>query len=189
MPKSSLKQWEREYRRAAKADDLALCRDHLHRLSLPDVPELLLHGTILVVRACCAYASLDGQTVAGFLELQKYSPADVPDAKYSFTFDLCGKAFARVLLSAKREVLDLADLYGHPWWEYEVCGYHRFWVSRTDGEDLSADELSRIQTEVTEDLYFDYSDDELDFWFDDSAVEGILQVNLQDVDDCEDDDE
>lgn len=57
------------------------------------------------------------------------------------------------------------------------------------GEDLSGDELAQIETAVTEDLRFDYSDDELDFWFDDSAVEGVLQVTLQDVDGCKDEDD
>lgn len=84
---------------------------------------------------------------------------------------------------------DLADLYEHPWREYHVCGYRCLWVSRTDGEDLSGDELAQIVTAVTEDLRFDYSDDELDFWFDDSAVEGLLQVTLQDVDGCKDEDD
>ena len=120
--------------------------------------------------------------------MQKYRPDDVGDARYSFTFDLCGKAFARVLLSAKVEPIDLADLYGHPWHEYEVCGYHCFWVSRTDGDDLSAEELELIEKEVTVDLRFDYSEDELDFWFDDSAVKGVLLVTLQDVNDPMDED-
>jgi hypothetical protein len=189
MPKSSLERWEVEFRKAAKVDNLVLCRDHLHRLGLPDEPELLVHGTVLVVQACCAYARIDGQSTDGFLQLQKYCPADAPDAKYAFTFDLFGKGFARVLVPAKNVVLDLADLYGHPWREYKMCGYRCLWVSRTDGEDLSGDELTKIQTEVTEDLRFDYLDDELNFWFNDSAVEGILQVNLQDVDGCGDEDE
>ena len=70
-----------------------------------------------------------------------------------------------------------------------MCGYRCLWVSRKDGEDLSGDELAQIETAVTEDLRFDYSDDELDFWFDDSAVEGLLQVTLQDVDGCKDEDD
>ena len=164
------------------ADSLALFRNHLLKLGLPDEPESLLHGTILVVQACCTYAKLDGQSIAGFLAMQKYNPAEVEDARYAFTFDLCGKAFARVLLSAKVGPIDLADLYEHPWWEYEVCGYHCFWVSRTDGDDLSDDEIELIDKEVTEDLRFDYSEDELNFWFDDSAVEGALFVMVNDVD-------
>ena len=176
-----LKQWEREFRKAAKADNLSLFRNHLLKLGLPDEPESLLHGTILMVQACCVYLKLDSHSPAGFLALQKYNPAEVEDARYAFTFDLCGKAFARVLLSAKVGPIDLADLYGHPWWEYEVCGYSSFWVSRTDGGDLSAEELELIQTEVTDDLLFDYSEDELEFWFDDSSVKGVLLVTLQDV--------
>jgi hypothetical protein len=189
MAKSSLERWEEEFRKAAKGDNFVLMRDHMHRLSLPPEPELLVHGTVLVVQACCAYAGLDGQPTTRFLQLQKYFPADAPAAKYAFTFDLFGKGFARVLRSENSTVLDLADLYGHPWWEYEVCGYHCFWVSRTDGKDLSGAELSKIEREVTEDLRFDYADEELDFWFDYSAVEGILQVNLQSLDDFEYEDE
>jgi hypothetical protein len=190
MSNSSLERWERELRSAAKSDNLALFADHLHKLDLPaEEAAALLRGTVLVVQACCAYASLDGQSPAKFLAMQKYHPAGGGDARYAFTFNLSGKAFARVLVSGKDSVLDLADLYGHPWWEYEVCGYRCFWVSRTDGEDLSADELAQFETEITEDLRFDYSDDELQFWFDDTTFEGVLQVTLQDVDRSEDEDE
>jgi hypothetical protein len=117
MQVNSLERWEVEFRKAAEADNFVLFRDHLHRLGLPDEPELLVHGTVLVVQACCAYANLDGQPTAGFLQLQKYCPAEAPCAEYAFTFDLCGKGFARVLASAKLRGLDLADLYGHPWFE------------------------------------------------------------------------
>jgi len=44
----------------------------------------------------------------------------------------------------------------------------------------------QIEIEVTEDLRFDYSEDELNFWFNDVAVRGILQVDLQDVNHSED---
>ena len=181
MPNRDLEKWERAFRRAAKADDLELFQDHLDKLDLLGEPEALLHGTILLVQACCAYASLDGQKLENFLRMQKYFPDDAPDAKYAFTFDLCGKAFGRVLVSSKVGTIDLADLYGHPWWEYEVCGYHSFWVSRTDGDDLSAEELAHIQEEVTYDLRFDYTEDELDIWFDDSFIEGSLLVTVQDA--------
>ena len=179
MPNSDWERWERDFRRAAKADNLALFRDHLSTLGLPDEPEALLHGTILVVRACCAYSLLDGQSIAGFLQLQQYFPDDAPDAKYAFTFDLFGKAFGRVLVSSKVETIDLADLYEHPWWEYEISGYRCFWVSRTDGEYPSAEDLTHIETEVTEDLRFDYTENELGFWFHHCVNEGALLVTLQ----------
>lgn len=177
-----LERWEREFRSAAKADQLALFRDHLHKLGLPAEPQKLLHGTILVVQACCAYASLDGQSDAKFLAMQKYRPTDAGDAQYVLTFDLYGKAFARVLVTPKLDGLDLADLYGHPWREHEICGYSCFWVSRTDGNPLSDEEMAQIEQEVTDDLRFDYSGDDLRFWFDDSAVEGVLLVTLLDGD-------
>ena len=190
MSDRKLKRWENKFRKAAELDDLVVLRDHLYSLDLPDEPELLLHGTIHFVQACCAYATLDGQqSLDGFLYLQSYFPGDAPGAKYAFTFDLYGKGCARVLLPAKTGILDLADLYGHPWWEYEVSGYRRFWVSRTDGRDLTEDELLQIQDEVTEDLRFDYSEDELDFWFNDDAVQGTLFVELQDVERSEEEDD
>jgi len=190
MSEKKLKRWERSFRKPAESDDYAVLCDHLHRLDLPDEPEMLLHGTIVLVQACCAYATLDGQrSLDGFLQLQSYFPGEAPGAKYAFTFDLCGKGLARVLLPAKVGVLDLADLYGHPWWEYERCGYSRLWISRTDGKDLTEDELLQIQDEVIDDLRFDYSEDELDFWFNDSAVQGALLIELQDVEHFDDEDE
>jgi hypothetical protein len=189
MGTSNLKRWEREFRSAAKSDNLVLFEEYLHRLGLTDEAEKLLQGTVLAVQACCAYARLDGQSTAQFLAMQKYHPADADDVSYTFTFDLCGKAFARVLGSVKGGILDLADLYGHPWSEYEVCGYSCFWVSRTDGKKLSSDELMEIEREITEDLRFDYTYDELDFWFDETAIEGVLLVNLMGSDRFEDEDE
>ena len=179
---SRLEKWEREFRSAAKVDQLALFRDHLKKLGLPDEPEKLLHGTILVVRACCAYATLDGQSYTKFLAMQKYRPIDAGDGNYALTFDLCGKASARIVASPKLDVIDLADLYGHPWSEYEICGYSCFWVSRTDANPLSDEETAQIEELVTDDLRFDYSEDELEFWFDDSTVEGVLLVTLVDID-------
>lgn len=182
-----LEQWETAFRKDAEKDGLRIFRDHLARLGLPDEPELLLHGTVLAMAACCAYAGLDGRPQDEFIQLQKYFPEDAPDAEYAFTFDICGKAYARILTPVNRGILDLADLYGHPWWEYEVVGYRRFWVSRTDECDLSPEEIARIETEITDDLRFDYCENELDFFFDDSIVDGVLQVDLLDGDDFLDD--
>jgi hypothetical protein len=189
MSKSTLEKWEHEFRKAAEADELALFREHLRNLALPDEPEKLLEGSILAVRASCAYASIDGQSYTRFLAMQKYRPPDTTEAEYIFTFDLCGKAFARVLVPADIRAIDLADLYGHPWWEYEVVGYRCFWVSRTDGKPLSSEDSEYIEKAVTEDLRFDYSEDELGFWFDNSIVKGVLYVYLYEVDTSFEDEE
>lgn len=188
MPINLLKEWEREFRSTAKADDLVLFRDHLKKLGLPDKPKYLLEGTILAVRACCAYASIDGRAYDDFLAMQRYNPASHGQTKYFLTFKLCQKAFARILTPEKiHHCLDLADLYGHPWHKYKVCGYHELWVTRTDGKALTAREKGRLDEEVTNDLRYDYSEDELSLWFDDSTIEGGLRVCVYDVGEEEND--
>lgn len=182
MPKNPLNEWERKFRSAAKADNLALFRDHLRNLNLPDKPELLLEGTILVVQACCIYLDMDGRLYSEFLGLQKYNPADIRSAKYAFTFEISDKAFARVLIKRKHgSGLDLADLYEHPWNKYKVAGYKRICISRADGKDLTEKQKAQLEEDVTYDLRYEYDEDELDFWFDDSTIEGVLWVELNDV--------
>jgi hypothetical protein len=107
MLNSDLEQWETAFRNAAKADNLELFRDHLYKLELQDEPEALQHGTIQLVVACFAYASLDGQKLENFLAMQKYNPADVSNARYAFTFDLFGKAYGRVLVNTEVGTIDL----------------------------------------------------------------------------------
>jgi len=155
-------------------------RDHLCRLELPEDSSLLLEGTIQLVIACEAYASIDGQSFAAFLKMQSYDPSEAVDAKYAFTFDLCGKAFGRVLFSSKVGVLDLADLYNHPWQGYKVCGYRSIYISRIDGRKLGSRELARLEKAVTYDLRYDYGEDDVDFWFDDATIEGMLLITLHD---------
>lgn len=186
MPKISLARWERELRKEAKADDCQLFREHMCDLDLPDEPKLLLAGTVLLVHACCAYASLDGRSYADFLDMQAYDPLESDGAKYLFTFDICGKAFGRVVVPAEPGTIDLADLYGHPWDRYGVCGYYGFWVSCADRGQLSPEESGRIQAEVEADLRYDYSEDELDFSFDDQSLPGVLLVTVSDVEEPED---
>ena len=179
----NLKRWMLKFRKDAEADKYALFRDHLRKLGLPDNPELLLEGTIQVVIACEAYASIDGQSFATFLEMQSYDPSESVDAKYAFTFDLCSKAFARVLVATKGSIPDLADLYNHPWEDYKVCGYHSIYVSRIDGRKLGSRELARLEREVTNDLRYDYAEEEVDLWSDDQTIEGVLIFGVQDHED------
>lgn len=182
MSNNPLKEWEHEFRKAAEADNLAMLRDHLKKLDLPDKPKQLLEGTILVVWACCAYAHIDGRPTEEFLALQKYDPSNIKDAKYVLIFELCGKAFARILVSSMMDkCLDLADLYGHPWYKYKTCGYSRIWISRQDGKALTSREKNKIEDGVTCDLRFDYDEKELGFWFDDSTLRGVLRVEVYDV--------
>ncbi len=96
------------------------------------------------------------------------------------TFDVFGRGFARVLADTRLRALDLADLYGMPWDRLQRVGFTRFWVSRVDGVDLSVAELERLEQDITEDLLYDYGEDELDFWFDPDTYKGAMLVSVQD---------
>jgi hypothetical protein len=178
---AGLAQWERSFRAAARDDRNRILRAHLRHVELPDEPDLLLEGTVLVVRTCVAYLMLDNQSVDGFLARQQYDPTNVVDAPFLVTIDICGKAFARIATPVPFEHLDLADLYEAPWERYKMAGYNQFFVSRTDGEDLAPDEIEALDEAVTRDLRFDYTEDDLSFWFDPDTVEGVLIVSVQDV--------
>ena len=192
--KLALAQWEQSFRADAKADDYRIFQAHLRSLDLPEKPNMLLDGTIVFVQMCVAYLELDGQEVNEFLERQTYDPRKSSDVPYQVTFDIHRKAYARVNLPASLRPVDLADLYGAPWNDYRVVGYCDIWISRIDEVPLSPDEIAKFETVVDEDLRFDYSDDELSFWFDPDTQDGVLKVSVQDVyddeesDDDEDDD-
>ena len=197
MIEELLCQWERDFRAAARADDYAMFREHLGRLSprehlgrllRPDEPQLMLEATIRIVQMCSAFASMDGrgQEFGRFLNMQKYNSSEATDACYVFTFDLWGKAFARILVDTKVQTLDLADLYGTPWSDYEVVGFHYIWISHLDWSKLTKAELRQLEDEVTNDLRFDYGEDEIDFWFDGCLDETCLFITVQDVYESED---
>lgn len=181
MSESPIETWERGFRAAAKADHFAILTDYLQRLGLPDSPELLLEGTICAMRACSHLS--DGVRFQQLLDMQRYNPVDSTVGRYAFTFDLCGKAFVRILVEPKFQTLDLADLYANPWEDYEVVGFTRVWISRIDWSELTGEELKQLEDDVTNDLRYDYSEDELGFWFDDSLDETLLFVYVYDMED------
>ena len=179
--KLALAHWEKSFRADAKADDYRIFQAHLESLDLPDQPIMLLDGTIVFVQMCVAYLELDGQEVIEFLDRQTYDPRKSRDVPYQVTFDIHQKAYARLNLPASLRPVDLADLYGAPWNEYRVVGYCNIWISKIDEVPLSLEEIAKFETVVNEDLRFDYSEDELNFWFDPDAHAGVLKVSVQDV--------
>src|SRR4051812_32639917 len=97
-----LQEWKRTFRAAAAADDYVIFRDHLRRLGLPDKPKALLEGTIHFVVMWAAFFSTDHtESFADLLRMQTYDPDQATDSVYAFTYDLCGKAYARVLVDKK----------------------------------------------------------------------------------------
>jgi len=177
----ALSAWEETFRAAATADNYQIFKSHLRALDLPDEPALMLDGTILFAQMSVAYLSMDGQQVTEFLAQQRYDPSQVNGAPYMVTFDIHGKAYARINLPATLRPLDLADLYGTPWNTYERVGYSDFWISRVDGKALGAQEMADFEKVVESDLLFDYDESEITFWFDPDSQEGTLKVTVQDV--------
>ena len=177
----ALAEWEASFRAAAQADGYRVFQTHLESLDLPNDPSLLLDGTIRIVQMCVAYLAIDEQQFVQFLKQQQYAPCNVPDSLYMVTFDIHGKAYARINLPASLRPLDLADLYGTPWNDYRVVGFCDIWITRTDGVALSTAEMAELEEVVTNDLRFDYSEEELDLFIDPDIDEGILKISLQDV--------
>jgi hypothetical protein len=186
MQEKAFKQWEKSFRRDAEKDGMALLREHLQRLDLRDEPEKLLNGTIMFMSACCAYLNIDGRAFNDFLAIQGYRPLCDGVAHYSFTFNLYDRVYARIITPIDVKYLDFADLYGHPWYEFKMCGFSDFCVSRIDSNALSKDEIEQIEKVISDDIRFDYSEEEVDFWTDQDSIDGVLLVCVYDV---ENDDE
>ena len=116
-----------------------------------------------------------------FLAMQQYDPAKVPDARYVFTFYLSKNVFTRVLIGDQKSPLDLADLYGQPWFKYKTVGYHQLWITHPDYSPLVSAEMEQLKDLVSEDLSFDYDEDELSFYFYECPYSRFLLVELHDV--------
>ncbi len=183
MPKNPLHEWIREFRNAAKTDHLALFEAYLKQHDFPERPKAkdLLRGTLLAVVACCAYESMDGRSYEKFLNTQKYNPAQAPEMKYAYTLRGPNHFLARILTPKKKQYLDLADLYNHPWSEFNTDGYGEILISRTDGKKLTAKEKADLEAQVTYDLRYDFSEEELEISFYDSCTNGELHVFLMEA--------
>ena len=177
MPTNRLAAWERTYRYAGKQDKYDVLRDHLDLLGIDANPESLLEGTIKLVRMSAAYLSIDNRSIDKFISMQAYNPPLSPETPYIFTFDLCGKAYARAFVGAgENKMIDLADLFNSPWDEYKVAGYYEFIISRADLKPLLVKEIRSLTKLVKNDLYYDYSKDEIDIDFTEYSNRECLQV-------------
>lgn len=181
MAQDVFSRWANRFRRDAVKDDMKLLRQHLQRVGLPDEPEELIDGTIMYMNGCCAYLKIDDRSIDNFLAMQEYRPNSNCEAEYFFTFNLRGKTYGRIVTSIHPHYVDLADLYGHPWNDFKMCGYSDFRVARIDDEDISADEFAEIEKIVTDDILFDYTEDEVDIHVDNYSIDGVLICYVQDV--------
>ena len=181
MSSDAFRKWANRFRCEAVIDSASLLRKHLQRIGLPDEPEKLVEGTILCVNVAGAYSENEGRTIKEFLSQQSYHPALDPNTYYSFTFNLRQHTFARIITPLNAKTLDLADLYGHPWNQFKMCGYSEIRVSRLDDADLSEAEYDQIEKTIIDDIFFDFPEDEVYIAFDREAVPGILVAYLLDL--------
>lgn len=181
MTQDAFSRWANRFRRDAMKDDMALLRKHLQRIGLPDEPEKLLDGTIMYMSGCCAYLNIDGRPFEDFLAAQRYRPDADADVQHFFTFNLREKTFGRIATPLYPHYVDLADLYGHPWNDFRMCGYSDLRVVRIDDDNMSAEECDELEKVITDDLLFDYTEEEIDIHMDNYSVEGVLICNVQDV--------
>ena len=188
MANLAIHKWEQDFRAAAKSDNYDIFCDHLRLLELPSKPFSMLKATIFMVYAMAAYYTIDGRPSDDFLAIQNYNPAKSTNAPYMISFDLNGHACARLLADTKLQSIDLADLYNHPWHPWKTIGYSQIWISHRDWTDLRKKEMKSLEKLVTEDLLFDYEEDELDFWFNDSNAK-YLYVNVYDHYELDDENE
>jgi hypothetical protein len=182
MTTNPISAWQARFRKAAEADQMDLLRHHLESLELPGEPELLLRGTLAMVPMALVYRQMNGDDIKQFLDMQTYDPARARDATYLLTFDLYGRAYGRIAVDRSLRECDLADMFGAAWRELELCGYHGFYITRVDGRELSPEEVAELQELVEKDLYFDYSEDELSVWFDDSRSPFFLYADVSERD-------
>lgn len=182
-----LHMWERDFRAAAKIDQYDIFREHLRLLELPSKPFSMLKATIFMVYAMAAYYQIDRRPNDDFLAMQMYNPAKSKNASYMISFDLNGHACGRLLADPELKSIDLADLYNHPWHPWKTVGYSQIWISHIDWTDLAKKEMKALEKLVTDDLLFDYSEDEIDFWFNNSNA-NYLYVNVQDHYDLDNED-
>lgn len=181
MTKNAFSRWANRFRREAMRDNMELARNHLQRIGLPDEPEKLVDGTIMFMTACCAYLQIDGRSMGEILGTQAYRPDLDADSYYSLTFNLFDRAFGRVIAPRDFKCLDLADLHDFPWDDFRRCGYYDFRVARLDNKALSNLEIEEIENAITNDIRFDYSEEEVAIIFDRDAVPGVLVVYLVDI--------
>lgn len=192
MHEQALEQWEREFRAAAKADGGAALDEHLQRLDLdgfygrplrPNETDLMLEATIDMVRMLSPYATMDGrdEDFIRFLDMQRYHFVEPSDERFVFTFNLCYAAYARLVVDHEGKLVDLADLYGTPWNSLRIAGYSQLWMSHVDWMPMTSETVAHLESIVTNDLRFDYGEEEVDFWFDDSLSEAYLLVTIQDA--------
>ena len=182
--------WAKNLSADALADNYTLFRNHMKRLDVPKPKQakLMVEGTILMMHAISYFSNIDNnvdhQPLRRFIKMQKYDPSKAPDARYVFTFNLNGNVYARMLVDSTLVIPDLADLYGYPFHGLKTVGYGCLFISHPDWSPLMKKELKELKREVTDDLRYDYPEEnDLHFFFDTGPDDTYLILGFYEVGD------
>ena len=173
-------QWKRNFQSEARADNYNELNRHLEYLELDFSPKNLQNGTNLLLAAILAYKELDCQDGERFLHQQRYRLSGLGLPFYCLNFMLGSNGIGRVLTDDKFTEIDFADLYGHAWGKHKSVGYALVWISRIDGNSIGSTELGVIDQHIKEDLFFDYSEDEINVNLAMTHVEDTVCLSVQD---------
>jgi hypothetical protein len=159
----------------------------LELLGIEASPSLVLRGTPPIMAAALAFKAMDGGGLPPELAMQRYDPADAPGAVYSFLFELGAKdAYGRILTGADpRGMFDLVDLLDVPFPSLGCAGYMYFYVTRTDGEPLSDEDVELLEKRIQDDYAFDIPEEELQLSMSTESIPGALSVTAVELYDDE----
>ena len=175
--------WQRQFAADAVADDANEIRRHIEYLGLDCSRADMLEGTDLLIAAVMAYQQMDNQDCEGFVKQQRYWLRGDNLPFYCLTFNLGKKHFGRLLTNKNMDGVDFADLFNHPWYPFETAGFNEVHISRLDGEPIKPEELDTLERRFTEDMYNDYTDEEVSAYiqmseFDDTAVATAVEIRF-----------
>ena len=154
-------EWQRRYAADAVADDCAEIARHIEYLGLNCTRAAMLEGTDLLLQGVMAYLELDGRDCESLLRKQRYRLDGEGLPFYCLTFNFGKGHFGRILTDEPISEVDFADLFNHPWYPYKTAGFHEVHISRLDGEPIGNGEFECLERRFTEDMFCDYSDDEI----------------------------
>lgn len=160
----AFQKWMREFSTAAAKDNYAELLRPIKHLKLECSAKDALASTISLVLAVVVYCEMDGRNCETFLKQQHYQLDANDEIEYCLVFDLTGLTgsyFGRILTDINFTSVDLEDLFNHSWPMSDTAGFTEVYITRLDGKRIGKRELGRLYKQVTSDLYYGYSEDEL----------------------------
>jgi hypothetical protein len=181
-PSALYDRWLRQFLSDAAADDSAAVQRHIDHLGLECSSADLLLGTGQLVAATMAFLSVDGQEIDSFLNRQSYRPGTEGASHYFLMFNMGQGHFGRLIADREITHIDFADLFDYPWEAFETAGFTDVFITRIDGTQMEADELDQLYQRFTEDIYFDYGEDEVAATVGDTELHDTALATAYEVD-------